>query len=209
MLNRSSYLVVLFILLPVSLFAQKKILGIEKENFFRLGFKAGANVNKISGKSYKEGYNFNYQVGAFLQFNVTKRFGIQPEISLVQGASQFSNDPNDIYDDIFLDGSQKKAKLSFIEVPVLLNVNIGPTKRVKLQVGPSYSVLIKQTVDSLVQGGTVYKNGDFGAIGGLWIQLPLVNFGARYKIGFSNLNAIDDRQTWKSQAIQLFIGITF
>ncbi len=201
--------VTVFVFLPVLLFAQKGLISIDKERFFRLGLKAGANINKISGQSYKQGFNFNYQAGAFLQFNITSRFGIQPEISLVQGASQFSNDPNDIYDDIFLDGSQKKAKLTFIEVPVLLNVNIGPTRRVKLQVGPSYSALIKQTVDSLVQGGTVYKNGDFGAIGGLWIQLPLVNFGARYKIGFSNLNAIDDQQTWKSQAIQVFVGITF
>ncbi len=209
MLKRYICLAVLIAFLPASLIAQKKILQIEKENFFRIGFKAGANINKISGKSYKEGFNFNYQAGAFMQFNITKRFGIQPEISLVQGGSQFSNDPNDIYDDIFLDGSQKKAKLTYIEVPVLLNVNIGPTKRVKLQVGPSYSALIKQTVDSLLHGGTVYKNGDFGAIGGLWIQLPLVNFGARYKIGFTNLNAIDDRQTWKSQAIQVFIGVTF
>lgn len=181
----------------------------DRENFFRIGLKAGANVNKIAGKSFKEGYNFNYQAGAFLQFNFSKRFGIQPELSLVQGSSQFSNDPNDIYDDIFLDGSQKKSKLTYLEVPLLLNVNVGPTKRIKLQVGPSYSALIKQSVDSLAQGGNIYKNGDFGAIGGLWIQLPLVNLGARYKAGFTNLNAIDNQQSWKSQAIQVFVGITF
>jgi hypothetical protein len=68
---------------------------------------------------------------------------------------------------------------------------------------------LKQTVDSLQAGGNIYKNSELGAIGGIWFQLPLVNLGARYKLGLTNINAIDDRQTWKSQSIQVFVGVTF
>jgi hypothetical protein len=92
---------------------------------------------------------------------------------------------------------------------VFLNVNIGPSKRVKLQLGPAYGGLLKQTVDSLRTNGDIYKNGEWSAIGGLWLQLPFVNIGARYKLGLTNINAIDDRQTWKNQAIQVFVGVTF
>ena len=203
--------ILLFLLLiqAGSLFAQKSKIEVEQERFFRFGAKAGVNVNKISGQSYKEGYNYNFQAGGFLQFNFSSRLGIQPEVNFVQSQSDFSNDPTEIYDDIFRDGSQKKAKLNYLEVPLLLNIIVGSSNRVKLQIGPAYGGLLKQTVDSLKSNGNIYKNGEWAAIGGLWIQIPFVNFGARYKLGLTDLNAIDNRQSWKSQSIQIFVGVTF
>lgn len=195
---------------PVICGAQhKKSMDQDHENFFRFGFKGGVNANKIDGNAFKSGFNYNYQLGAFAQINFSSLLGIQPEVNFVQTTSEFSNDPSDIYNDLFRDGSQKQSKLNYLEVPVLLNINIGPSKRVKLQVGPAYGGLLKQTVDSLKSNRNVYKNADWSAIGGLWIQLPLINFGARYKVGLTNLNAIDDMEKWKSQAIQVFVGVTF
>jgi hypothetical protein len=189
-------------------FATAQKISPERENFFRYGAKAGVNINKITGQTYKDGFNYNFQAGGFLQFNLTRRFGIQPEVSFVQTSSEFTNDASSIYDDIFRDGGQHKAKLNYLEVPVLLNINLGSSKRVKLQLGPSYGALLSQTVDSLKNNGDIYKNAEWSGIGGLWLQLPLINLGARYKIGFSDINAIDDRQTWRNQAIQIFAGIT-
>jgi hypothetical protein len=188
--------------------AQRNKTDMDRENFFRFGAKAGVNINKISGKSYKEGFNYNFQAGGFIQINFSNRFGLQPEVNFVQTSSDFTNDPSDVYNDIFRDGSQKSARLNYLEVPVLLNVDIGPSKRVKLQVGPAYGGLLKQTIDSLKTGNSMYKNGEWSAIGGLWLQLPLIHIGARYKAGLTNINAIDDKQRWKNQGIQLFIGIT-
>ncbi|MBK9532693.1 MAG: PorT family protein [Chitinophagaceae bacterium] len=202
-------LIVLLMMISLPGFAQRNKTGGEHENLFRFGAKGGVNINKITGQSYKEGFNFNFQAGAFIQINFSSRFGIQPEVNFVQSSSEFSNDPSDIYDDIFRDGSQKKSKLNYLEVPVLLNINLGSSKRVKLQVGPAYGGLVKQTIDSLKNNGNLYKNGEWAAIGGIWIQLPLVNLGARYKLGLTDLNAIDNRQSWKSQSIQVFVGITF
>lgn len=202
-------LIILLMMVSIPGFAQRNKTGGEHENLFRFGAKGGVNINKISGSSYKEGFNFNFQAGAFIQINFSNRFGIQPEVNFVQSSSEFSNDPNDIYDDIFRDGSQKKSKLNYLEVPVLLNINVGSSKRVKLQIGPAYGGMVKQTIDSLKNNGNLYKNGEWAAIGGIWIQLPFVNMGARYKIGLTDLNAIDNRQSWKSQAIQVFVGVTF
>jgi hypothetical protein len=181
-----------------------------KESFFRMGAKAGVNINKIDGKSYNDVFNYNFQAGVFAQFNITKKIGIQPEVNFVQSQSEFTDDTNNIYDDLFGGGTQHKAKLDYLEVPVLLNINVGPTQKVKLQFGPSYGGLLKQTVDSLKTGtSNLYRNGEWSAIGGLWIQLPLINLSARYKLGLSNVNAINDAQTWKNQAIQVSVGITF
>ena len=207
--HMKKYLVVLSLLVSSLSFAQNKKLQTEHENFFRFGAKAGVNINKLSGKSYKEGFRYNFQAGGFLQFNFSERFGLQPEVNFVQSSSEVSNSTTTISDDIFGGGSQNKAKLNYLEVPLLLNVNLGSSKRVKLQLGPSYSGLLKQTVDSVKANGNIYKNSEWGAIGGLWLQLPLINLGARYKIGLTDINNVDDKQTWKSQAILVFVGVTF
>ncbi|MBL0355759.1 MAG: PorT family protein [Chitinophagaceae bacterium] len=201
---------VALLLTGMPIFAQqKKFEQFDSERFFRFGAKGGVNVNKITGQSYKAGFNYNYQVGGFLQFNFSNRFGLQPEVNFVQSSSEFSNDATVIYDDLFRGGGQKNAKLNYLEIPLLLNVNVGVSKHVKLQFGPAYGAMLKQTVDSLQTAGNIYKNSDWSAIGGLWIQLPLINLGARYKYGLTNINAVDDRQTWRNQSIQIFLGITF
>ena len=181
----------------------------DHENFFRIGAKAGVNINKINGQAYKDGFNYNYLLGVFMQFNFSKTFGLQPEFNFVQSSSEFTNSSSTIYDDLFLNGSQKKAKLDYLKVPLLLNINVGPSKRVKLQVGPQYGNILKQTVDSLKSNGDIFKKADWSAVGGLWLQIPFINLGARYEVGLTNLNDIDNQQKWKSQAFTIFAGFTF
>ncbi len=205
---KNSFLMISFFCIASHSFAQSNNIDY-KENFFRFGAKAGVNINKINGISYRDGFNYNFQGGVFTQFNITHKIGIQPEVNFVQTQSEFSDDPNNIYDDLFGGGNQHKAKLDYLEIPLLLNVNIGPTQKVKLQLGPAYGGLLKQTVDSLKSNASLFKNGDLSAIGGLWIQLPFINLSARYKIGLSQINDIDDRQKWRNQAIQISAGITF
>jgi hypothetical protein len=196
--------------LSLNAFSQKKFdPNSDHENFFRVGAKAGVNINKITGQSYKSGFNYNYLLGGFMQFNFSKTFGFQPEINFVQSSSEFSNDASDVYDDLFREGSQRHAKLNYLKVPLLLNINVGPSKRVKLQLGPQVGGLLNQTIDSLKTNRDIFKKGDWSAVGGLWIQLPFVNIGGRYEIGLTNLNDIDNNEKWKSQAFTIFAGITF
>lgn len=189
-------------------FSQKKFTDSDHENFFRFGAKGGININKIQGESYKSGFSYNYLLGGFFQFNFG-RFGFQPEINLVQSSSEFTNSSADVYNDLFYNGSQRKATLNYIKVPLLLNINVGESKHVKLQIGPQFGGLLKQTVDSLRADKNVFKTSDFSAVGGLWIQIPFINFGARYELGLSNVNDIDKQQKWKSQAFTIFVGFTF
>jgi hypothetical protein len=208
MLQKSFFVVLM--LLSLNSFSQKKFdPNADHENFFRVGAKAGVNINKITGESYKDGFNYNFLLGGFMQFNFSKTFGIQPEVNFVQSSSMFSDDASDVYNDIFKEGSQRKAKLDYLKVPVLLNINVGPSKRVKLQLGPQMGGLLSQTVDSLKNNGDIFKKADWSAVGGLWIQLPFVNIGGRYEVGLSNLNDIDNSEKWRSQAFTIFVGVTF
>ncbi len=203
-------LLILMISISANVFAQGKKFdpNADHENFFRVGAKAGVNINKINGQAYKDGFNYNYLLGVFMQFNFSKTFGLQPEFNFVQSSSEFTNSSSTIYDDLFLDGSQKKAKLDYLKVPLLLNINVGPSKRVKLQIGPQYGNVLKQTVDSLKSNGDIFKKADWSVVGGLWLQIPFINLGARYEVGLTNLNDIDNQQKWKSQAFTIFAGFT-
>ena len=119
---RSRSILALLILCSTIAHAQRSRIDDDHENFFRIGAKAGVNINRVNGHSYKSGFAYNFQGGGFMQFNFSRTFGIQPEVNFVQTSSEFSQDPNEIYDDIFRDGSQKKAKLNYLEVPLLLNM---------------------------------------------------------------------------------------
>jgi hypothetical protein len=199
-----------FLLLAIIFITNLSFAQTDKESFFRLGAKAGVNVNKISGKSYKDAFNYNFQAGLFAQINITKKIGIQPEVNFVQTQSEYTDDANTIYDDLVGGGKQHTAKLDYLEIPLLLNINIGPTNKVKLQLGPAYGGLLKQTTDSLRNGiNNLYKNGEWSAIGGLWIQLPFINLSARYKLGLTDVSNLSTNQAWKNQAIQISVGVTF
>lgn len=200
-------LLIILLFASANLFAQKDFRALDHESFFRIGAKGGININKIQGQSYKSGFNYNYLVGGFMQFNFG-RFGLQPEVNLVQSSSEFSKDANNVYNDLFSGGSQTKAKLNYIKVPLLLNINVGATKHVKLQLGPQFSGLLKQSIDSLKANKNLFKTSDFSMLGGVWFQIPFINLGARYELGLSNVNDIDNKEKWKSQAFTIFVGFT-
>jgi hypothetical protein len=77
-----------------------------------------------------------------------------------------------------------------------------------LQLGPQFGSLLNQHVDNLNTDRNIFKKSDFSAVGGLWIQLPLVNLGGRYEIGLNNINDIDNSEKWRNQAFTIFVGIT-
>lgn len=192
------------------IFAQRNgVDDIDRENFFRIGAKAGVNVNKIFHTAYKNGFDFNYQIGGFMQFNFSKRFGIQPEANFVQSTSTFSSDATDISDDLFRSGSQKDATFNYLEIPILLNINVGETRHVKLQAGPSLGMFLKNKPVNTESENLQYKNGELSMLGGLWIQLPFINIGGRYKYGLSKVYDAVAMQKVNNQAIEIFMGFTF
>lgn len=207
---RTTLIISVFFIASLSAFSQRNAKNdFEKESFFRVGFNAGINVNKIQGRSFKDEFRYNYNLRGFAQFNFSRKFGIQPEVSFIQASSEQSNDFSDIYDDISLGGSQLKAKLNYLKVGSLLNLNIGPTQKIKLQFGPQWGMLLNEKVDSLKTSANIFKDGEFSLTGGIMFQLPFVHFGGRFEQGLTNINNIDNRDAWKSQSFQFFAGITF
>jgi Outer membrane protein beta-barrel domain len=199
--------IIIFSVSLLQLHAQK--MEQDHERFFRAGLIAGLNINSLDGKSFSKEYNFNYQLGGFLLFNPLTKIGFQPEVHFAQNSATYSNDQTDIYDNLFGGGDQSNVKYNVLKVNGLVNIDIGPSQRVKLQLGPQYGIVIQQSTGVQTAARDVFKKGDFSALGGLWLQLPFVFIGGRYEHGFTNLNNIDNRDTWRSRSFQIIAGVTF
>jgi hypothetical protein len=177
--------------------------GFANAQHFALGIKAGGNLNKISGESFKNGYEFGVHAGAFLEYDFGKTIGIQPEV-LFNQTNTTTQSQSSTQQDYF--NSTKDAKLNYLSIPLLLRINVN--KLLTINVGPQYSILMNKDSSLFVNGKNAIKSGDFAAVAGLQLNLGALRVYGRYNIGLSNINDISDQQKWKNQQIQLGIGFT-
>ncbi|HET6723127.1 MAG TPA: porin family protein [Chitinophagaceae bacterium] len=174
---------------------------------FRLGPKAGANLVKVEGKSFKDEFRYNYHLGGFAEIALTqdKKLSLQPEVLFNQYSTTLDSSFKAVYEDI-ITSEQSRVKLNYLSIPILLNYRLaGP---IYLQAGPAFSILMDQHRSILQNGGDAFKKGDFSMIGGAQIKIAKIYLTGRYVVGLANINDIDDKDKWKSQAIQLSVGLS-
>lgn len=170
---------------------------------FHVGFKGGANIVKVDGKSFKDEFRYGYHLGGFAEIGAGKKFRIQPEVIFNQYATTLDSNYKAIYQNI-INSNQSKVKLNYLSIPILVNYKlVGP---VYLQAGPQFSILMDQDKNFLQNGADAFKKGDFSMMGGVQLNLLSVRVSGRYVIGLSNINDIDNQDKWKSQAVQLSVG---
>jgi len=173
---------------------------------FRIGAKAGSNVVKLDGISFKDQFRYGYHLGGFTEIYIAKnkKVSIQPEVLFSQSSTSLDSNYKSLYENI-INSDQSKVKLSYLSFPILLNYKlVGP---LYLQAGPQFSILMDQSRNFLQNGGDAFKKGDFAMIGGAQIRIAKIYLTGRYIIGLNNLNDIDNRDQWKSQAVQLSFGL--
>ncbi|MBC7589035.1 MAG: PorT family protein [Chitinophagaceae bacterium] len=165
---------------------------------FHIGPKVGANFTKIEGQSFEDGFKLSYQLGAFAEIDFTKKLGVQPEVLLSQVSSRTTTFNANL-------APSSDYKLTYLSIPVLLRINAG--NMVTFHVGPQYSILLNNEKSVIQNGKDAFKSGDFSMIGGLQLNISSLKIYGRYSIGLSNINDIDNKETWKNQQIQLGIGL--
>ena len=169
---------------------------------FHLGVQGGANFSKIQGQSYSNGYNLGYQLGGFAEIDFSKGFGIQPEVLFNQTNTKVTNNQSDVINGLT---SGEKINLNYLSIPVLLRINAG--KLITFNVGPQYSILLNTHKPTLQNASDAFKNGDFALVAGAQVNLGSLKVYGRYNIGLSNVSDIQNSDNWKSQQIQLGIGL--
>lgn len=165
-----------------------------------IGIKGGANLTKIDGMKFKEGFNTSYQAGGFLEVDFTDKFGLQTEVLFSQ--SKVRQDTS--LSQVIHFNHANDIKLDYLAIPVLLRYHVS--KLVTLHIGPQFGILINKNDNLLTNGQQAFKNGDFSLLGGVQLNLSSFRIYGRYNIGLSNISDVGNSQKWKYQQIQLGIG---
>lgn len=170
-----------------------------------LGIKAGANMDKINGKSFSNEFKFGYNVGAFAELNFTKMWGIQPELLFNQANYRTGTDFSSIYPGGVND---VKGKLSYLTLPILLSYK--PVPVLSIQAGPQFGIALNQDQHLVNNAKDAFKSGDFALVGGLQLNVANFKIGGRWVEGISNVNDLPDGSggtlTWRHQGFQVYAG---
>ncbi len=169
---------------------------------FNAGIKAGTNIFKVDGVAMKDEFKFGYHLGAFAEIYFSEKWGIQPEVMWSQTNFRTGDQFEDVYEGGF---NNFKGKLNYLNIPVLLTFR--PSKVISFHAGPQFGILIDQHESLFENGREAFRSGDFSMLGGAQLNLGSFRLGGRYVVGLNNINDIDDREEWKNQGWQLYLGL--
>lgn len=169
------------------------------------GGKIGANMTKIDGKNFKEGFELNYQLGFFGEIDFNDNFGIQPEVLFSQSTSSIDTSGfKSVYQNVPGAFTKKDVRLNYLNIPVLLRLNVG--KLLTFNVGPQFSILVNDDKNLFENGKQAFKSGDFAAVLGAQVNISKLRIYGRYNIGLNDINDIDDSHKWRNQQLQVGVG---
>ena len=169
---------------------------------FHLGIMGGAEVNRLSGKTFNDQFSFGYQVGGFAEVHLAGKFWVQPEVKL----SQTNIDTSSTFSSVYQFNKISTIHMGYLQIPLLLSFQAS--KFVFLQAGPQYGILLDPNNSLLKNGQNAFKTGNLSALAGVQVHFSHFRVYGRYAIGLDNINDIDNKDQWKSQSIQLGIGFS-
>ena len=173
---------------------------------FHLGVKAGTNISQMTGRSFDDGFQWNFMAGAFAELNFSSHWGIQPELLFSQTSTQTASD----FDDVYQEGiNSRNVKLNYLTIPILLTYKL-PLPVISLQAGPQFGILLNTSDNITTNAGNAFKSGDFSMVVGAEVNLGGFKGGARYIYGFTNvadISSIKSVDSWKTRTIQLYVGL--
>lgn len=167
-----------------------------------IGIKGGASLNKLDGKAFKDEFSYGYHLGGFATIGLSKKFALQPEVLF----GEVKADTASSFSTVYNFKQVKDVQLKYLTIPILLNYNVS--NLLALQAGPQFGILMNKDRNLLQNGQQAFKNGDFSMLGGVQISLSKLRVYGRYAIGLADIKNIGNQDEWKSQSIQLGVGLS-
>jgi len=209
MISKKLRLALVSVCFPAMVFAQPGVSAVTKALpvDVDLGLKVGANFSKLEGSIWDDTYRTGFMGGAFggVKF---RRFGVTAEV--LYSRVSFNYKPSSLAGSLFKNAADSASPNSFavstLSIPLLLNVKlVGP---LWFQLGPQFTSVIGIGDENgfMKDAKSVFKSGNVSGVLGLQLNITKVNVGARYILGFSDMNNTDFSNTWRNRTIQLYLG---
>ncbi|WP_333696610.1 porin family protein [Flavobacterium sp.] len=153
------------------------------------GIKGGLNFSNL----YTDDVDDNnvltsFNAGIFINMPLTQSISIQPEFLFSRKGAEL------VYDNAFAQGTGK-FKLNYIEVPVLLKLNL--TENFNVHAGPYFAYLVDAQVTNESSSGNFdfeenlnnddFNKFDFGLSAGIGFDFDTFGIGARYNYGLTTV----------------------
>jgi opacity protein-like surface antigen len=160
-------------------------LGISSANAqsIRLGAKIGANFSDLNSTTATGGNQTGFHVGGLLELRALENLALQAEL-------------------LYSTQGSKNYKLDYLSLPVLLKFYVT-TEKLSFELGPQFSVLVNDDLDSSFDS----KTADLATVVGLGYNLTdMIFVQARYIYGMSE---ISKNAEFKNRVVQLSAGLRF
>jgi len=170
------------------------------------GVKGGLNMSNLyTDDADDENVLFGFNAGVYATLPVSDFVAIQPELLFTTRGSKLE------YNNALAQGNVK-LKLNYIELPLLVRVNI--TKNFNIHAGgyASYMVSAKSTGDGDFEFENQYDTGDFnkfdaGLAGGIGVDFSPLSVGLRYNYGLTTIvKDGDDSSDLKNSNLSLYLS---
>ncbi len=174
-----------------------------KAQSIHIGAEGGANFTQISGISFDQKFSLCYFAGAFAELNISKKWGLQPELVWSQTKGTTTNNFNLIYEGV----SGQNVTFNYLNIPVLLSYR--PMPLLTFLIGPQFGILMNYNATLFANSVDAFKSGAISGVVGAQVNLGRFRLGARYFVqinNFNNLNALGNPDQWRGQGLQLVAG---
>lgn len=170
------------------------------------GVKGGLNMSNLyTDDADDENVLFGFNAGVYATLPVSDFIAIQPELLFTTRGSKLE------YNNALAQGNVK-LKLNYIELPLLVRVNI--TKNFNIHAGgyASYMVSAKSTGDGDFEFEDQYNTDDFnkfdaGLAGGIGVDFNPLSVGLRYNYGLTTIEKDgDDSSDLKNSNLSLYLS---
>ena len=176
-----------------------------KSQTLHYGVKADLNLSNIKGNGTSASYMGGVQVSGFTEIRLDKKWGLQPELLFTQSNTKKGDNFLVYYNTNGNYYAEDNIKLSYLNVPVLFRYNFSTA--LTLLAGPQIGFLLYDNESLREDGKGAFKKYEVSGNAGLQFNISSVSLSARYNLGFSNINDIDNRYKWNSRHLQLGIAV--
>lgn len=177
----------------------------------RFGVKGGVNFTNLYVDNVDDTNMLtSFNAGFFVELPITQGIAIVPELN-------FSRKGSEVQNTILTETYKSKFKLSYLEMPVLLKLNLVPN--FNLHAGPYVAYLLNAKTDVVDENGDRvesfeydtddFNKLDFGLSAGLGFDFNNFGIGARYNYGLSEINKDNNANGAKNSAFNLYVALKF
>ncbi|MFV8369893.1 porin family protein [Flavobacterium sp. LB2R40] len=189
---------ILFASLAIGLMAFTQVQA--QDTSTKFGIKGGVNFSNL----YTDDVDDNnvltgFNIGFFAKLPLATNIAIQPEISYTGKGAEL------VYNNALVSGTAQ-FKLDYIEVPLLLVINVS--KNFNIHAGPYAAYLVSGKTTNKSDSGSYnfedninvddFNRFDAGLAGGIGLDLEPVSFGVRYNYGLTKIGKNDSSNNFTS-----------